>query len=135
MKSMEKLEEMLCAELEKIASKGELSAGSLETVHKLTDTIKNIDKIKMLKEGGYSKDDGMWRAEGSYDEGNSYRYRAANGRYARANYSEDDYSERRRYSRASGKEHMIAKLEDMLEDADPKSREAIEKCIKHLENA
>ena len=55
MKSMKELREMMCEELEDIARKGELGAGDLEIVHKLTDTIKNIDKIDMLEsEGGYS---------------------------------------------------------------------------------
>ena len=66
MKSLYELKEMLCYELDEIVKKGELSAGSLETVHKLTDTIKNIDKIEMLEEeGGYSE-------EGSYEGGGSY---------------------------------------------------------------
>ena len=50
MKALHELREMLCRELDDIAGKGELTAGSLETVHKLTDTIKNIDKIMMLEE-------------------------------------------------------------------------------------
>ena len=58
MKTLYDLKDMLCAELDEIGKKGEMSAGDLETVHKLTDTIKNIDKITMLEEGGYSRDDG-----------------------------------------------------------------------------
>ena len=54
MKALYDLKEMLSAELEEIARKPEMSAGDLETVHKLTDTIKNIDKICALEEdGGY----------------------------------------------------------------------------------
>lgn len=44
MKALYDLKEMLSAELEEIARKPEMSAGDLETVHKLTDTIKNIDR-------------------------------------------------------------------------------------------
>ena len=55
MNALYDLKEMLCKELEEIAGKGEMSAGDLETTHKLTDTIKNIDKILMLEEdGGYA---------------------------------------------------------------------------------
>ena len=62
---MHELKDKLCEELEEIARKGELGAGDLEIVHKLTDTIKNIDKIEMLEEDdGYSRD-------GDYD-GSSY---------------------------------------------------------------
>ena len=41
---MHELKEKLCEELEEIARKPEMSAGDLEAAHKLTDTIKNIDK-------------------------------------------------------------------------------------------
>ena len=50
MKVMYDLKDMLCAELDEIGKKGEMSAGDLDTVHKLTDTIKNIDKIMMLED-------------------------------------------------------------------------------------
>lgn len=68
MKKMHDLKQMLCRELDDISSKGELSAGDLETVHKLTDTIKNIDKILALEEG-YSQG---WESDGMYSRGNSY---------------------------------------------------------------
>lgn len=38
MKNLETLQDMLCDELDEIAQKGEMSAGDLDTVHKLTDT-------------------------------------------------------------------------------------------------
>lgn len=57
MEYMHELKDKLCDELEEIARKGELGAGDLEIIHKLTDTIKNIDKIEMLEDGdGYSMD-------------------------------------------------------------------------------
>ena len=56
MEYMHELKEKLCDELEEIARKGELGSGDLEIIHKLTDTIKNIEKISMLEEdGGYSQ--------------------------------------------------------------------------------
>ena len=48
---MHKIKEMLMKELYEYEEKakkmngGKLSAGDLETIHKLTDTVKNIDKI------------------------------------------------------------------------------------------
>ena len=60
---MHELKEKLCEELEEIARKPEMSAGDLEAAHKLTDTIKNIDKIEMLEEDdGYSRA-GNWEAD------------------------------------------------------------------------
>ena len=50
----EQLEDMLCAELEDIINKGELSAGDLDVVDKLTHALKNTYKIHMGYEGEYS---------------------------------------------------------------------------------
>lgn len=155
MKYLEELKEMLCKELEEIAQKGELSAGSLDTVHKLTDTIKNIDKIEMLEEGEYSEDAGNWMARGSYGGGSSYneggssyrgRKRDRMGKYSRddgMDYSEDGNSYARNrggnrggYSRAERNEHNIHKLNEMMENAETdREREAIRRCIQQLENA
>lgn len=55
MEKLHELKEKLWAELDELADKREMGAGDLEVVHKLTDTIKNIDKICLLEEeGGYS---------------------------------------------------------------------------------
>ena len=50
MKALYELKEKFEMELEELARKGELGAGDLELAHKLTDTIKNIDKICALEE-------------------------------------------------------------------------------------
>ncbi len=93
---MEDLKDLLCAELEDYAEKGKkankMSAGDLEAIHKLTDTVKNIMKIDTLKqELGYSED-GHYMGEGriygtSYESGYSERggssYARGRGRYAK----------------------------------------------------
>ena len=64
MDKLYKIKDALWNELEKseTAKSGELKGGELEAIHKLTDTIKNIDKICMLEdEGGYSQG-GEWTA-------------------------------------------------------------------------
>ena len=73
MKSMYDLRDMLCKELDELARKGELGAGDLEIAHKLTATIKNIDKIDMMESDGYSGG-GDWEADmrGAYGRGSSY---------------------------------------------------------------
>ena len=121
------LKEKLCDELEEYASKKDMSAGDLEMVHKLTDTIKNIDKISMLEEDdGYSQS-GDW--EGSYNRGSSYaRRRDSRGRYSRGS--------GRMYSRDGGKDRMMEHLEDMMREAgSEKEREAIRRCMAQMENA
>lgn len=102
---METLKDLLCAELEDYAEKGKkankMSAGDLEAIHKLTDTVKNILKIDSLESemGGYSEDtdfmgegrmygtsydDGMHREGGySYARGRRYARRDSMGRYSR----------------------------------------------------
>ena len=93
---MHDLKDLLCAELEDYAEKGKksgkMSMGDLESIHKLTDTVKNIMKIDTLKqELGYSED-GHYMGEGriygtSYESGYSERggssYARGRGRYAR----------------------------------------------------
>ena len=66
MDKLHDLKDKLCEELEEIARKPDMGAGDLEVIHKLTDTIKNIDKICALEEdGGYSSAvDGMEKGRG-----------------------------------------------------------------------
>lgn len=119
MHAIKELKEKFKDELERIGRKSDFSDRDVEMVHKLTDTIKNIDKICMLEEYGYSEDgysrDGYRHA----DYGNSYaRRRDSNGRY----------------SRDGSKEHMVSKLEDMMYNADNDSmKSAIRKCISEIE--
>ena len=117
---MHKIKEKLMDELYEIEEKmkkssgGKLSAGDIETIHKLTDTIKNIDKIEMLEEGGGYSEESNWMADGrmygtSYEDGMSYaRGRGRNakrdsrGRYSRDGGSYDDGSYEGGYSYARG---------------------------------
>lgn len=161
---MHKIKEMLMNELHDVEEKlkkaggGKLSAGDLEYIHKLTDTVKNIDKIEMLEEDDGYSEASDWMGEGrmygtSYARGRGRNARRDSmGRYSReGGYSDDgmgydggsSYREGRGgsgggrggYSRAEGKEHMIEKLEDMMEDAGTdKEREAIRTCIAKIKN-
>lgn len=134
MEYLQKIKENLCGELEELAMKPEMSAGDLETIHKLTDTIKNIDKIAMLEDGdGYSQA-GDWEMEGrgSYNHGSSYRGRKRDsmGRYSRdGRYS----STGRMYSRAEAKDDMMAKLEDMMDNASDQERAILRQAMDKLE--
>ena len=139
---MEKLyepKEKLWDELAELADKREMGAGDLEVVHKITDTIKNIDKICMLEDGeGYSEAvDGM-----DYGRGSSYANRGKH--YVRGHYSRDGgmdgYSSRRRdsrgrYSRDDGRSEMMEHLEMALDSANDQDRETIKRFMRQLENA
>ena len=156
---MHKIKEMLMNELYEYEEKAKKSSGSVSTqeldrIHKLTDTIKNIDKIEMLEDGGYSEDTdfmGEGRMYGtSYDGGSSYaRGRGRNarrdsmGRYSRdsgtggnmgGNPGGGNYS--RNYSRDGAVEHMMDKMDTMLRNAESEEeRRAIRKCMKLIEDA
>lgn len=103
-RSLEQIKEMLCDELDHIADQGKLTAGTLDTVDKLTHSIKSVETILAMKESGYS--------------GDPYpRYHYTDGRY-------------RGYSR----DGMIEKLRRMLDDAQSeKERKALRSCISQME--
>lgn len=136
------IREMVCTELDEIARKGELSAGSLETVHKLTDILKNTYKIEMLSEGEEnSYGMGDWEARGTYgrntnshnngsyrgnrrsmDEGDSNSY-ARNRHYVRGHYS---------YAEAA--DIMTKKLDEMMKSTDDAEiKEILERAKKKIE--
>lgn len=150
---MHKLKEMLMEELYEYEEKakkstgGKISMQELEKIHKLTDTVKNIDKIEMLEEGGGYSEESRWMADGkmygtSYDDGTSYaRGRGRNarrdsmGRYSsegephRGGTSYNDGMSYERggnrgnmgghggYSREGAKEHLVRKAEEMMDMA------------------
>ena len=152
---MHDLKDLLCAELEDFAEKGKksgkMSMGDLESIHKLTDTVKNILKIDMLEdETGYSED-GHYMGEGriygtSYARGRTRAKRDSMGRYSRdgGRYSYDDdmsYARSRGgmrggYSRDEGKHYMMEQLEEMMEEAEkPAEKEALRRCMDALKRA
>lgn len=133
MKALYDLKEMLSAELEEIARKPEMGAGDLELVHKLTDTIKNIDKICALEEeGGYSET-GDW--EGAYNRGASYSNRGKH--YVRGHYSRGGYPGNGRmsdYSRHNARSTMMERAQDLMGSATTeREREAIRRFMAELE--
>lgn len=127
------LKDMLHAELSDIVKKGELSAGSLETVDKLLNSIKNACKIIMYDE--YA-DDGYSYADADSDMG-TYSYargrgsgakRDSMGRYSRTGGGR--YS-RRGYSYADDK---MSILKDMMNDTQNEDeRRVIEKIMHRME--
>lgn len=138
MEKLHELKEKLWAELDELADKREMGAGDLEVVHKITDTIKNIDKICMLEDGEYSEAvDGM-----DFGRGSSYANRGKH--YVRGHYSRDGgmdgYSSRRRdsrgrYSREDGRSEMMEHLEMALDSASDQDRETIKRFMRQMENA
>ena len=134
---MYELKDKLCKELDEIARKPEMGAGDLEIIHKLTDTIKNLDKIEMLEDGGGYSQAGDWEIEGrAYNRGNSYarRKRDSMGRYSRdGRMMRGGYRDGRMYSRAEAKEDIMDQIEDMMGDADEKEKTILRRAMTELE--
>lgn len=133
----EELKGMLCKELEEITRKGELTAGSLDTVDKLTHAIKSIDTIVAMEEysddynyrGSYDREsDGMSSARRRTYDGRSYARgrnakRDSMGRYSRGGYSYDD-----------AKDDMINDLHELMQDThDERTKQEFKKFINKLE--
>ena len=127
-KAMYELRNMLCDELDELARKGDLGAGDLEIAHKLTGTIKNIDKIEMMEDDGYSRDGdysrgGDWQADmrGTYGRGSSYARRGTH--YVRGH-----------YSRADSMEHLREQINDMMRETDDdRVKEALQRAASLME--
>lgn len=148
MEKLKKLNERLIDILEndwaeQVMRKPSLSTEDIKMLNALTDTIKNIQKICLLKSGGYSEDDGP----DGYGMGASYGNRGQH--YVRPHYSRDDgrngdggqgnYGTRRNggrggYSRDDGRSEMMEHLEMALDSANEQDREAIRRMMKNMEN-
>lgn len=133
-KAMYELRNMLCDELDELARKGDLGAGDLEIAHKLTDTIKNIDKIEMMEDDGYSRD-GDYSREGDYSRGGDWQadMRGTYGRgssYARRG----THYVRGHYSRAYSMEHLREQINDMMRETDDdRVKEALRRAASLME--
>lgn len=131
MNELNELKEMLCKELKEYGKKGELTAGSLDVVDKLSHTIKNLDKIIEAYEGdGYSNGYPVYAYRGgrSYSDGG---YNDGYGSYARRRDSMGRYS-REGYSRHGD---MIADLRELMNDApDDRTRQEFQRFINKMES-
>ena len=134
MQYMNDIKDMLCRELSDISKKGELTAGSLDTVDKITHAIKSIDTILAMDD--YSED--YSRDDGYTNEGSRSSYRRGNGNYSRSSYARRRDSQGRyssdRYSQ-DARDDMIAELHDLMSDApDEKTKSEFHKFISKLDN-
>lgn len=152
------LKDMLKEELDKIVKKGELSAGSLEAIDKILNSIKNSCKIIMYEEyaeDGYSYADGdrdmseysyargrgsNGRGRGSQANRDSMGRYSSEGGYSNARGGRDGRDGRGGYSRRSGysyadgeKEEKIEMLRDMMQEVNEEERRALQKIIRRME--
>jgi len=139
MNELYELKEMLMKELKEYGSKGELSAGTLDIVDKLTHTVKNLCKIiEEYEDAEYSGNYPYMSYDGrSYNDGRSYRgsYRdgmsGARGRMNARRDSMGRYSGERGYSRTG----LADELRGLMTDApDERTRQEIQRLADKLES-
>lgn len=149
MQVLYELREALMDELYQMKGR-KLTEGLLDAIDKATHSIKSIDTILAMEESsresresresrdGYSGRryrDGS--REGSRDGGTSGRRRDSMGRFrdgsSNDDYSGDEYSGRRGYSRAEARDKLVTGLEDMMQDVSPESQRVIQKAIRVIE--
>jgi hypothetical protein len=124
MKTYYDLKDMLCEELDEITRKGELTAGSLDTVDKLTHSIKSLETIIAMNGGSETRSRAIYG--GGSDGYMTNRADRSNARRGRGG----------RYSRADARAEMIDDLRDMMQDApDDHTRQRFQHFISELENA
>ena len=128
MDSLYELKDMLMEELEKCTEKGELSAGSLDIIDKLTHSVKSIDTIIAMEEAGYSNDD--YSGNYSYARGRGRNARRdSRGRYSRDSYNRYNY---RGYSRDN--KELVDQLKDLeMNVSDDATKNMIRKFIMQAE--
>lgn len=128
-----KMQEHLCAELEKKAESGIKSTTDLDTVWKLIDSYKNLLKIDMLQEASeYSHD-------GDYSE---RRKRDSRGRYSRhdgrhyeidASYDRGGYSEAKEEYLDAKHSYRSTRSPESKRDVDVSLKECMHKLKKELD--
>ena len=120
-----KIRKLLDCEVDKIASKPELTDATLSNLYTLVDVIKDLDEIeeKDMKLGGYSQRTMV----GYYDDGvrgNSYRDNPGYGRMMNYGYSMD-----------KAPNYMFDHLQQAMNSAsNDKEREAIRQVMMNLGN-
>lgn len=126
MESMQKLKDMLTHELDEYARKGELTAGALDIVDKLSHALKSVTTVMAMEEGGYSGRSYGY-SQNYYDDGRSNEGRSYAGR---SNARRDS---RGRYSRDYSGD-MVEKLRDMMDEApDQETRHELQRLVSKFE--
>lgn len=136
MRYIEDLKDMLCDELDKIASKGELTAGSLDTVDKLSHSLKSVLTIMAMEGYGDSYDDWSYE-DGSYERGGNRGGGRSNrrGRDSMGRYTSRSYARNGRSRRMYSGDDMEQKITELMNEADdPKVRQALQKALDKMED-
>lgn len=145
MEHLKKIKKKALEELEEYGQKKDLSIGDYTTIHMLTDTIKNIDKICMLEEGGgYSEAVDMDRRmmpqysqAGRGGGGNSNAGGQGGSSYGNGgNYSQQRRDSMGRYSKAAeDKNRIIQDIEKMTDKFTDAEWDVMEDFVRRIREA
>lgn len=119
--SLYDIKDMLCEELDNIADKGEITNSSLETVDKLTHSLKSIETIIAMNENS----EPPYRTSGGSCNSRNGRSRDTGRMYSRG-------MSGRRYSRDEGNEYIIDRMEEIMESATDKEKEILRNAMNQL---
>lgn len=123
-----KLKEKLCDLLDEYEQRGDVKAGDLDAIHEITDTLKNLLKIEMLKDGGEYSQRGR---RGYSRDGGSYRYDGMDGGSGNSYANRGEHWVRGHYSRDDEKGHIAMELERLIDDTtDEQIRNALKQALR-----
>jgi hypothetical protein len=132
-KNLMETKEKLTKELTDLIKKRDITVGDLDVIYKSVKTIYYLTTIEAR--GDYSQDSmenyrGSYR--GSYD-GRAGRDGDSDGRYSEGNYRSMKAYDNYGYSGHDSKEHLIREMRNMMQDLEPRAKQAVQECINRME--
>lgn len=133
-KSLMEVKDKLTTELTDMVKKRDITVADLDVIYKSVKTIYYLTTIEAM--GDYSQDS----YRGSYDgmrysrDGRAGRDGDSDGRYSEGyDRSMDSYRGSYAYSGHDSKEHLIKEMKNMMQDLDPRAKQAVKDCINRME--
>ena len=114
MKEFDRIKDLVYDEIEQISYHNQLDKDSVCVIGELVDILKDIATVEMFEEGIYVPENEYSLASGGYSRGGNQKYYGGNS------YRNNGYTRRggrSGYSRDDAKDHMIMKLESLMNDA------------------
>ena len=130
MKELYDLKDMLCDELKVYGKKGDLTAGSLDVIDKLSHALKSVETIIAMEES-----DGEYSSRYYYENRPMTGSRDYNGTsYARGRRGNVRRDSMGRYSRDGEMDSLVESLRDLMDEAPNENvRTEIHKVVKKIE--
>ncbi len=137
MKEFDRIKDLVYDEIEQISHRNQLDKDSVCVIGELVDILKDIGTVEMFEEGAYVPEDEYSLASGNYSQrgGYSSRYYNDRGNSYRGGSGYTRRGGRSGYSRDDAKDHMIMKLENLMNEAqDEQDKQSIRRLIDQIGN-